>query len=350
MNLSGSHGRSRAALVAALVAVVGLSACSDKAKQAAAEQQARVAAASQVSGLAAIPAGAHAVLGADVAQLAASPLVRHALRGVVERDPGLGERLAALQTRCKLDLAKDLTHVHVALMGDSSARDVLLVAEGRFDEAAIVACVRAQLEADGGSVTPSAQGGMTVYLVKNPTASDVALGFGAAGTLVVADSEALVRRALDPAGAKLPGDAAAMARIARADTRAAIWGAGVLEPAVGQGLMTAASGAIGAPGQAIWGHLAPSGGLRVELGVLMASAADAKALAALAQKQVAGYAVVAQGYGLGPAVRRVVCEAHGDVFTVRLDLGAEDLAKLETLLDGPPSQSTDPDPKEGKEP
>jgi hypothetical protein len=290
-------------------------------------------AAAHVEGLAALPAEARVVVGANVAQLRDSALVRRAFRQMLSRDPGLGARLEALQARCKLEPDKDLDSVVVGLSGTTAARDVVLVAKGRFDEAAIEGCVRSSLEEKGGSLEKKQQGGMTLY-VAHGTASggDVAFTFGAPGTLILADSEALLVKARDPAAKKVKDDGAMMQLIGQTDVRAGLWGAGQVAPEVGKGLVDAAG--VKAPATAIWGHLALDKGLAAELAVEMTSDADAKTLLEVFQKQVAQYAVVAQVYALGPAVSKIRSETRGKVFVVTLVLAPEELAYVEKVLSG----------------
>jgi hypothetical protein len=325
----------------ALCALLG--ACDRKQAARQREQEARTAAVTQVKGLAAIPAGARVVMGFDVKGLAGSGLVRHGLRRLLERDPVLASRLDGLQQACKLDVARDLDDVVLARMSDARTSEVVLVASGRFDQQALLACVGTQVTPAGGAVAPTTRDGQITYLVTNPGGSDVSLGFGAPGTVVVSDSDDVLRRALDARTARVTGEPEVMALLARTDTRAALWGAGFLSPEVAQGLMAAGEGKIKAPARAIWGFVRPGkDGLSAELGVLMASEADARAAVEVASRQLQSYAVLAQGYGLGPMVSKIRTEAQGDVFTVRLTLDADELAKLETLVDGSPSQSTEP--------
>jgi hypothetical protein len=297
------------------------------------ERADRLAIARKVSGLGAVPAGAQVVLGLNVGPLAASPLVRQGVRTMLARDPGMAARLAALSSRCHLDPARDLSQVVIAMMGPTLAHDVVLVAQGKLDEPAIVTCVRAQLEPGGGSISPHQAGGLTVYIVHNPGGSDLFVGFGAPGTMIIADGEPLLLRALDPAVAKLPGDAEAMSIVGRADTRSAVWFGGRLDPAVGQGLMVAGGGKIKAPAHSLWGHLALGSGLELELGARMASEADATAAVDVARQQIKAYAVVAQGHDLGQVVNGIKTRAVGDELVVTLTLDAAALAKLEALLD-----------------
>ncbi len=322
------------ALACALTPTALVSGCGGKKKDAAKEQAARVEAAASVEGLDALPADARVVVGANVPRLAASPLVKRAFAQMLARDAGLATRLAELQLRCKLDAAKDLDTVLVGLLGATAAREVVLVAKGRFDEAAIATCVEGALVDKGGALEKKTDGGMTIYLVKNAEgAADVAFTFGAKDVIILADSEALLRRARDPKAPKIKGDAEMMRLIGQTDARAALWGAGKVPPEVGKGLVGAAGGNVQQPASAIWGHVELGTGMALELALEMASAADAKALLDVVQKQLAQFSIVAQAYSMGPIVNKIKSEIRGKVFVVTLMLDAEELAKLETLLD-----------------
>lgn len=324
---SRSTGAALAALVAACLLVVG---CGDKKKQ---EQAARAKAAASVEGLDALPADTRVVVGANVGKLGGSALVQRAFTQMLARDPALASRLDDLQARCKLDPAKDLESVLVGLTGTTSARDVVLVAKGRFDEAAITACVQASLADKGGALEKKDQAGMTFYLAKNPGAADVAFAFGAKDVIILADSEALLLKARDPSLPKLRGDKVMMGFLEQADTRAALWAAGHMAPEVGKGLIGATGGTVKSPAQAIWGHVELGDGLDVELALQMASAEDAKALLAVVQKQLGQYALVAQAYAMGSIVNKIKPAARDQVFLVSLRLGPDELAQLVALLD-----------------
>jgi hypothetical protein len=334
----------RSSVLAAALALTCAAACGHKKNQAAE----RVKAAAQVEGLGALPADVRVVVGANVPRLRDAGLVKRAFEQMLRRDPTLAARLAELETRCKLDPAKDLDSVIVGLAGTTAARDVVMVAKGRFDEAAITACVDASLKERGGSLEKKQQGGMTLYLAKGTVSGEpVAFTFGAPDTIILADSEALLLRARDPAQPKVKTDQAMMALVGRTDTRAGLWGAGKMAPEVGQGLVAAAG--VKAPAAALWGHVDLQKGLSAELALEMGSAEDAKTLVDVVSKQLASYAVVAQAYALGPVVAKIHAEAKDKVFVVTLALDAGEVQHVEQVLSGSkePGTGTDggPGPK-----
>ncbi len=353
----------RSARLAALALAVTLAcvatssaACGRRKKDAAAVKAEREQAAATVEGLGALPADVHVVVGANVPMLAASPLVKRAFAQMLTRDAALATRLTELQTRCKLDPGKDISSVLVGLMGTTTARDVVLVAKGRFDEPAVAACVGGTLSERGGSLEQKPGAGGVTYLVHNPQGGggEVAFTFGAKDVLIIADSEALLLRARDAAQPKLTGNQRMMKLIKATDTRAALWGAGEIAPEVGSGLVRAAQGKIKQPAQAIWGFVSADSGLAIELALEMASADDAKGLLTVVQKQLSDYAIIAQAYSLGPVVNKIKPEARGSLFVVTLTLDTAELTRLESLLNRPlndrgPSRDTEPG-KEGTSP
>src|SRR5258708_5407940 len=91
----------------------------------------------------------------------------------------------------------------------------------------------------------------------------------------LADSEALLLRARDPAAPKLTGNAAMMKLVRATDSRAALWGAGTIAPEVGAGLVKAAGDKVKQPASAMYGFANLDSGLAVELALQMGSDDDA---------------------------------------------------------------------------
>jgi hypothetical protein len=338
-----------AAILAACACVVAVGGCGNKKKDPANERKQRAEHAVAVEGLDALPADVRVVVGANVPALAASPLVKDAFARMLGRDQAMAARLGELQTRCKLDPGKDLESVLVGLLGSTSSRDVVLVAKGKLDETAIVACVEATLTEKGGKLEKKTDGALSVYVAHNPQGSgDIAFGFGAPGVILLADSEELLHTARDAASPKLKSNKDFVAMLAETDTRAALWGVGLVAPDVGRGIVDAASGKVKKPAQAMWGSVDLSTGLALELVVKMDADADAKGLAEVVQKQLGQYAIVAQAYALGPIVNKIKTETRGPLFVVTLALDAGELAKLQTLLDKDSTRAPTGAPESGQ--
>jgi hypothetical protein len=329
-----------------LASGLGSSACGSKKRQA----PPPVVSAPPVRGLEALPAGTLAVVGANVAKLGAAPIVRDAFQQMFARAPGVAERLSALMTRCKLDPQNDLDTVVVGLMGTTTARDVVLVATGRFEEAAIETCVRVALTepGKGGALDKREIDGVTVYVARGTASSDVAFSFGAPDTLIIADSEALLARARSPKEPRLGSDGPLMALIGRTDTSAALWGAGMMDAKVGQGLVQTFG--LSGPAKAIWGRVELGQGLDVGLSVELASAADASALLEITRRQLVQYGVLAQPLALGAVVAKITPTSEGPEFRVSVVLDRDDLARVQKVLSGKPNPGSIPGGKEGAEP
>lgn len=297
------------------------------------EQRQRAAAA--VEGLDAIPAAVKVVVGLNVPRLAKSELLRRKVLELLTRNPDAQAMLEGLLTRCAIDPARDLTNVLIGLgdRPDGERRDSMLVAKGNFDEAKLVACVTASVVEKGGSLTTRVENGMTIHAVKGaPGERNLAFTFGAPDTVIVAQREEMLLAARDPAVPKIKSDAAMMALIGGADTRAAIWGAGQMTASVGERLTKVTSGAVKAPAEAIFGHVDLEGGVTIELNMQMQSADDARELAKFVARQLKTYTVIAQSYELGPVLSRMKSESHERVFRVSLAMEPKDVEKIEQLI------------------
>lgn len=316
-----------------LLLVAVLVACGAKKDAEAKVRAERVAAAAAVQGLDAIPADVSVVIGLNVPRLAQSPLVQHKVMDLLARNPEAKSMLEGLIARCQIDPAKDLDSVLLALGNrpERAKRDSLMVVRGKLDETKLVACVKASVVEKGGTVEAKAQDGMTIYAVGGET--PLAFSFGAPDTLIVAQREALVVAARDPKVAKVKSDAAMMALIGGADTRAALWGAGKMAPEVAGRLTKVTEEAIKAPADAIFGHIDLTDGMTIELDLEMASGQDAHALADFMKKQLSSYTVIAQGYGLGQVLAKTKTEAHDRVFRISLAMDPKDVEKVENLID-----------------
>jgi hypothetical protein len=283
-----------------------------------------------LEGLAALPAGARVALGVDVAELRASPLVKRAVSQMLARDPALAGRIDDLVTRCRHDPGRDLDGFVVAL-GDGPS-DVALVARGRFTETAIADCVRASMEAAGGTLTASQGAERAIYTARDAGGTAVWFAFGGPDTLVVAAGEEWLQAALG-SGPKLRDDRALMGLVERAGTGSALWAAGRVQPEVGAGIVRVTSGKVANPPTAMFGHLDVTDGFAADLGVIMASAADAAEVVAFARPQLELLTVMAQEQGFGPVVGKIQVDADGATVHVRLALDAGEVAELSRQID-----------------
>src|SRR5207244_12601283 len=132
----GSPGAvARGLFAVAIVATAASGGCKKKAASAATE----------ITGLGAVPESAEVVMGADVARVANSPLVAHAIDALLSRDADLVARWQKLRETCKLDI-KQVKSLVLAIGPKTTAQPgsgpVLLVATGQFGESELVPCIR----------------------------------------------------------------------------------------------------------------------------------------------------------------------------------------------------------------
>ena len=129
-----------------------------------------------------------------------------------------------------------------------------------------------------------------------------------------------------------------------ADQRAPIWAAGRVDERVRQGLTRVTSGQVATGPTAIVLSADPTSGAKLEVGLVMANAADAKTLESFAntQKSLLGYA--AQAKHLGPLVDKIAIAADKELVRFRIALAADDVNQLISALDdkGPAEQDSPP--------
>jgi hypothetical protein len=319
---------------AALAAVVCVAAaCSSKA----ASQSAAVA----VSGMQAVPESARVVVSFDVDRLAGSQVVTRAAAQLVSRAPDLGARLEKLATDCKIDVVQQIKHVILAL-GDAARGQVLLVATGSIAEADLAQCLTRVIGGGGGTMSAKPAGGRTLYEVKDGNRT-VHFAFGRADTLVIGTDEAWVSEAVGT-GHKIADSVAMKPILARVEAAAPLWAAGLVDPAVGQGLVRASKGQLTAGPQSVFGHVDPGDGLKAELGFVMASEADAKALESLANPQLGLLAMAAQIKGLGPVVGKLNARHDGPVVRFGITLTQAELNQVLKTIDMDAAASQDAPP------
>lgn len=312
-----------------------------------------------IDGAMAVPADAVAVIGMDVSELAASPLVERAVSQMFVRDPGLKEQIEGLTSACDLDPGQDVESALIALLPgqDDAATESILVARGDLSESAIAACVGKRLADGGGSTTSVPWEGRILYrAVATRGGRAVWMSFGSDQTAVIASSREALEASLGD-GRKLPTNEALAALVERAGADATLWGAGQIDPAVGQGLVGATGGQVQAPA-AVFGHLglAAADGLDLLLGVEMASEEDATKLISIAKPQLAAASLMAQRHGLGPLVKRIESRGEGRTARFSLRLSAAELSEITSVIDKSeqpvenPSPESEPkgDPKNGQ--
>lgn len=300
-----------------------------------------------VTGLAAVPADVRAVIGIDVEAIAGSWLVERAVEQMFLRDPGLAARVDDLIAACRFDPARDLRTLTLALGAGAQKDQALMVATGKLSEPELVACVRASLAEDGGTVTESEVEGRRFYQTsgRNDRAESVWFTFGDPETLVVATSSEWLAEAVGK-GDKVLSRQPMASWIERAGPGAGIWAAGALDERIGGELVALVGGRLSAPPRALLGHLELKDGLSLSLSAVAASAEDAQALVALTQAQLGVGALALQRYGLGPLVSKLTVSAEGDTLHLRVALSEAELKDVLSRIDT--TEAPEQDTRSGK--
>lgn len=298
-----------------------------------------------IAGLAAVPATATVVVSIDVPKVASSQLVGRAVEKLLLQDTELAGRWQRLRDECKLDVLAAVDHVVLALGAKAeSGPPVLLIATGKLVETELAACVRGLVGKGGGTLSAKTAEGRTVYQAKEGNRS-VWFGFGRADTVVLGSQEAFVMEALG-AGKKVSDNPALKAFIDQADQKQAIWAAGQVDAALGERMLRPAAGALKAGPRGFVVAADPSSGLRAQLGAIMASAEDAKALELLAKQQLGLLAMAAQVKGLGRLVGKISATAEGNVVRLSVSLDPTEINQLLSAVDSDGTGSQDAPPAE----
>jgi hypothetical protein len=327
----------RAALVAALAFAVGCGKHGQPSSDAAA-----------VTGLSAVPKGAVAVVGVDVARLTGDPLVVRAVEQLLVRRPELQERITALETACHLDLTSKVKRVILAAgaRGADNQTPILMVATGQITEADLTACLGNAVGSGGGKVTTASGTEHSIYEVEEGRRR-VYYAFGAADTIVLGNQAAWVDQALGT-GPKVTDDADMKTWLgmsgATGDHAAPMWLVAKVDPKVGEGLVRVGQGQIKAGPKAVFGSMDPGGGVKAELGAVMSSEDDAKALESFSKSQVGLLALGAQLKGLGPVVQKVAIARDSAVLKFDLALSEDEVKQLFSVIDTAASRPQDAHP------
>lgn len=325
-----------AAIAIALAALVLGASCKDKARAKPAPPPA------QLTGLAAVPASARVVIGADPARLAGSPLMARAARLMIEREPVLGERIARLAAGCGLDWQTQVESLHLALTDD--APQVLMIVTGALVETELTRCVRSTVGEGGGTVTLTQVDGRSLYQVSDQGRT-IYFAFGQTDTIVLSASRELVLAGLGT-GPKVMDAPEMKALIDRSDTHAPLWAAGKVDPAWSPRLLRLMNGALETPPKAFLGVVDASDGLRAQLSAVMGSEADAKVMESQLKPTLELVSLVAQARGLGPLAAKVVGVRDGDAIRFGVELTAEEVKELLSKVDttAPAAQDAAPAP------
>ncbi len=302
----------------------------------------------ELTGLAAVPASAEAVIAADVPRVLGSPLVERAVDTLLARDADLAARWQKLHDTCKVD-ASQLRHVVLAIGPHAGPQPgtgpVLMVATGKLSETELATCVRDMVGRGGGSLTVKEAGGRTLYEAKDGNRT-MYFAFSRPDTVVLGSSEEYVVEALGP-GKKALDNPELKRWLDLADQRLPVWGAGKVDERVRTGMVRATGGEVKVGPTAVALSADPTSGVKLELAAVMANTQDAKALESFAntQRGLLGYA--AQAKHLGKMVDKLAIQADRDVVRFRIELTIDDVNELISALDAKGSAAQDSPPAQG---
>jgi hypothetical protein len=309
----------------------------------------------EITGLAAVPATAEAVLGADVAKLAGSPVLDRAVEQLLQRNPTLSERWQHLKDDCKIDLGKQIKRVMLAIGPhpgpDPGTGPVIMVVVGSIAEADLKDCVAKLVGGGGGTVTGKAVFGRTLYLAKDGNRT-MYFAYGKPDTIVLGSSEAYVTEALG-AGKKAPDNPDLARWLTLVDQNSALWAVGRTDARVRDGLVQLTEGKLSGGPAAFTAMADLSDGANLQLGAVMSKPEDAKSLESYVKGELALLTAAAQWKSLGSVVGKITVSVDNDVVHFRAPLTVEDLNQLLSALDGgtPPAQdSAPPTPGSGSGP
>jgi hypothetical protein len=324
-----------------ILIAIALVACGKKAE--------RNGPAAEITGLAAVPANAEVVIGADVTKLANSPLIVKAIEQLLLRDSKLADAWKQVREGCKIDIKKQVKHVMLALGptapgGRPGTGPALLVATGSLPETDLSDCIGKLVGKGGGSVTGRDVNGRTVYQVKDG-ARTMFYAYGRPDTVVLGTTEPYVIEAIG-AGNKLPQHPEFAAWLKLVDQTLPVWAVGRVDDRVRAGLVKVLPGLKAGP-SAIFGTIDPTDGAKLELGAVMATSEDAKQLESFTNDQKKIFVMIAQQRSLGTLVNKVGIQAGANIVRFRAPLDMDDVNHLLSMLDakGGAEQDSHPAPK-----
>ena len=304
--------------------------------------------AATVTGLAAVPKGATAVVGVDVARVAGDPLVVRAIEQLLVRRPELQAEISKIEAACNLDVANKVKRVIIALgtrAADGTTPD-LLVVTGQINEAELTACLTKEVGSGGGKVSSVSGTAHALYEVKDGR-HDVFYGWGDADTVVLGTSAAWVDQALG-SGPKVADDPDLKSYLAMSgatgDHPAPLWFAAKVPQKVGEGLPRFGDGQMKAGPKGVFGSMDPAAGVKTELGAVMGSDDDAKALESFAKSEKGLLSLGAQWKGLGTIVQKIAITRDSAVLRFDLELTEDDVKQLFSVIDTAASRPQDAHP------
>lgn len=304
----------------------------------------------EVTGLAAVPSTARVIIAADVGKLADSPLIDRAVEMLLLRDATLATNWQHLQETCKVDLTTQVKRLMFATGPTTTAEGqgavgtgpVLVVATGTLSEPDVASCVRGMVGKGGGSLTASTVSGRSLYKVQDGNRT-MFFAFGRPDTVILGSNEAWVLEALGT-GKKALDNPALKALFAMTNQNMPLWAVGEVDERFGSGLVGATQGKLSAGPKSFVGAFDLTKGAKFDVGVVMASPADAKSLESFATNELKVVGMFAQMKSLGPVVSKLAVVSEASVVRFRAALTMDDVNQLLSVLDEKPApeQGTPP--------
>jgi len=240
-----------------------------------------------------LPSTASVVVGMDIAALTKTSLFKMAFPLVLSQKPEVKAAFDVIKTTCQIDPLTSIDGFVVGTDKDQKQGAAYISFKG-LDEAKIVTCLESLVRSQGtkdakivvtrdGAVTQLAMGKDSLYVT------------WMSGDVVVMALEPKDKAQLQAwtTGKKSLAKGAVGRLVAKVDTRAAFWVASTMEQEIEKMKMQGGYGALALA----------KGTLAVDLHMVLASAADAKAVA---DKASAELAVKTNGAGLAPALKPVM--------------------------------------------
>jgi len=301
----------------------------------------------EVTGLATVPANADIVLVVDVAKLAQSPLVDRAIEQLLSRDAGLAAEWQKVHEGCKIDVAKQVRYITIVLGPTPPGKHVgegpmLLVATGQLPEHDLAECVGKIVGKGTGSITGKTVQGRTLYQVKDGSRV-MFFAFGRPDTVVMSASEPYVLEALGT-GKKAPEQPELAAWMKLTDQNAPVWLVGRIDERVKQRLVGITNNEVKAGASGFVGAVDLTSGAKVDIGVIMASPADAKTLESWTSNQKRLIEAAVQGKALAQVVHKFAISTENEILRLRANLNMDDLNHVLSVLDPSPAPAQSPTP------
>jgi hypothetical protein len=300
----------------------------------------------ELTGLAAVPATAEAVVGVDVVKLAGSPLVERAVDQLLLRNAELGERWQRVKDDCRIDVGKQVKRVMLAIGPhrgpEPGTGPVIMVVVGSIPEAVLKECVGKLVGSGGGTVTGKLVEGRTLYLAKDGNRT-MYFAYGRPDTIVLGADEAYVTDALGT-GKKAPDNQDLTRWLGLVSQNAPLWAVGRTDARVRDGLVRVTGGKLNAGPVAYAATAELDEGATLALSAVMSTPADANSLESYVKGELALLAAAAQWKSLGSVVGKIAVTVEREVVQFRVPLAVDDLNLLLSALDGDSTPAQDSAP------